>query len=195
MLDVGSDPRRLRLRARIAPERRRGMAVETHGAGPHAGLLDWLAGRHVEYELREHPETFTAEATARAEHLAPHGFAKGVGVATDDGRRLILLVGADDHVDLAKARRVLRAADVRVLTEREFAALAPDCEAGTAPPVPDLVGLPVYADYAIREWDEIAFHAGSHRFSVHVERAAWDLAAGVIYADLARTAGRPVWAR
>ena len=162
---------------------------------PTQACSDPLAGHHVKYQRREHPETFTAEATARAEHLDPHRFAKVVGVATDDGRRLILLVDADDHVDLAKARLALHAADVRVLTEREFAALVPECEAGTAPPVPDLIGLPVYADHAIRESGEIAFHAGSHRFSVHVERAAWERAAGIAYADLAQATGRPAWAR
>jgi Ala-tRNA(Pro) deacylase len=163
--------------------------------GPHPGLIDWLAGRHVEYELREHPQTFTAQATARAEHLDPRQFAKVVGVAADDGRRVMLLVDAEDHVDLAKARRVLGAGDVRILTEPEFSALAPDCEAGTMPPIPELFGIPVYADFALREAPEIAFHAGSHRFSVHVDRLAWERAAGIAFADLALDDGQPAWAR
>ena len=107
--------------------------------GPHAGLLDWLASRHVEYELCEHPETFTAEATARAEHVDPKRFVKVVGVAASDGRRVLLLVDAPDHVDLAKARRVLGAADVRLLTEAEFAALAPECDARHHPTGPGAV--------------------------------------------------------
>jgi Ala-tRNA(Pro) deacylase len=189
------------------------MAVESPGTvGPDQGLLDWLAARHVDYELREHPETFTAEATARAEHIDPHRFAKVVGVearplpgddatargetpAGRDGRRVLLLVDAEDHVDLAKARRVLGAADVRILSEPEFAALAPDCEAGTLPPIRDLVGLEVYADFTLREAPEVAFHAGSHRWSVHVDRAAWERASGIAYADLAQDDGQPAWAR
>lgn len=172
------------------------MAVETpRNVGPHQGLIDWLAGRHVEYELREHPETFTAEATARAEHIDPHRFAKVVGVVAQDGRRVLLLVDAEDHVDLAKARRVLGATDVRVLTEPEFAAIAPDCDAGTIPPVPELFGIPVYADFALRDSPEIAFHAGSHRYTVHVDRGEWERASGIAYADLARDDGEPAWAR
>jgi Ala-tRNA(Pro) deacylase len=163
--------------------------------GPHAGLLDWLAGRQVEYELREHPETFTAEATARAEHVDPRRFAKVVGVITNDGRRALLLVDAPDHVDLAKARRVLGASDVRLLSEPEFAAVAPDCDAGTIPPIPELFGLPVYADFALREAPELSFHAGSHRFTVHVDRAAWERTSGIAYADLAQDDGAPAWAR
>lgn len=171
------------------------MAVETPRTGPHAGLLDWLAGRRVEYELHEHPETFTAEATARAEHLDPRRFAKVVGVVAGDGRQVLLVVDADDHVDLAKACRALGVDDVRVMTEAEFAALAPDCEAGTVPPIPELFGVPAYADFAIRESSEIAFHAGSHRYSVHVDREAWERASGITYADLAQGDERPAWAR
>jgi Ala-tRNA(Pro) deacylase len=172
------------------------MGVELRAnAGPHAGLIDWLAARHVEYELREHDETFTAEATARAEHLDPRRFAKVVGVATADGRHVLLLVDAPDHVDLAKARRLLGSTDVRVLPEGEFASLAPDCEPDTIPPIPEMFGLPVYADFALREVPEVAFHAGSHRFTVHVDRLAWEKAAGVAWADLAQDDGRPAWAR
>ncbi len=172
------------------------MTVEqTNATGPYQRLLDWLAGREVQYELREHPETFTAEATARAEHLDPHRFAKVVGVAGDQGGRALLLVDAEDHVDLTKARRVLGVADVRVLTEREVAEIAPDCEPGTLPPIPELVGLPVYADFTLRDAPEIAFHAGSHRYSVHVDRAAWERASGIAYADLAQDDGQPAWAR
>ncbi|MEW6224169.1 MAG: YbaK/EbsC family protein [Chloroflexota bacterium] len=172
------------------------MAVESpRTEGPHAGLLDWLAGRHVEYELHEHPETFTAEATARAEHIDPRRFAKVVGVATNDGRRALLLVDAPDHVDLAKATRTLGAADVRLLTEPEFAALAPECDAGTIPPIPDLYGLPVYADFALRDAPMLSFHAGSHRYTVHVDRVAWERASGIAYADIARDDDSPAWAR
>ena len=172
------------------------MAVQLPGfVGPHAGLIDWLAGRHIEYEIREHPEAFTAEATARAEHLDPHRFVKVVGVGADDGRRVLLALEAQDHVDLAKVRRVLSARDVRLLTEREFADLAPECEAGSIPPVPELFNVPVYVDLALRDVPEIAFAAGSHRFSVHVDRKAWERTSGIAYADIAQDDGRPAWAR
>ncbi len=172
------------------------MAVGTPGGtGPYLGLLDWLAGRQVDYELREHPETFTAEATARAEHVDPKRFAKVVGVAASDGRRVLLVVDAPDHVDLAKARQVLGVTDVRLLTEPELAALAPDCETGTIPPIPELFGLPVYADFALRDAPMLSFHAGSHRHTVHVDRAAWERTSAIAYADLARDEGTPAWDR
>ena len=172
------------------------MVVEsTTGSGPHEGLLAWLAANHVEYELREHPETFTAEATARAEHVDPRRFAKVVGVAASDGRQVLLVVDAADHVDFAKARRVLAAADARLLTEAELTTMTRGCEPGTVPPIPALFGLPTYVDFALRDTPVLAFHAGSHRFAVHVDRIAWERASGIAWADIAEDDDAPAWAK
>lgn len=171
------------------------MAAVPAPVSPHAGLLDWLAGHRIEYELHEHPETFTAEATARAEHVDPRQFAKVVAVATGEGRTVLIVVDAVDHVDLAKARRVLGSADVRILAETELAALSPECDLGTIPPVPELFTIPVYADFAVRDEPMISFAAGSHHYTVHVDRAAFERAAGLAYADLARDRDVPAWAR
>ena len=43
-------------------------------------------------------------------------FTKVVGVATDDGRRALLIVDAPDRVDLRKARAILDAGEVRLLS-------------------------------------------------------------------------------
>lgn len=158
-------------------------------------LLDWLAAHGVDYELTEHPATVTARETARVEGLDPHRFAKTVAVQSDDGRRALMVVEATEQLDIGLARRVLGAQEVRLLSEAELEALAPHFAVGTLPPIGELVGLPVYADFTIREDPEITFHAGSHRVTATVERAAWERAVGVAYAALAVTAGEPAWAR
>ena len=85
---------------------------------------------------------------------------------------------------------------VRLLTEHELKALAPDCEVGAVPAVGALFDVPMIADHALRDDRDISFNAGSHRCSVRVERAGWERAAGVLYADLAVDHDdRPVWAR
>jgi prolyl-tRNA editing enzyme YbaK/EbsC (Cys-tRNA(Pro) deacylase) len=77
-----------------------------------------------------------------------------------------------------------------------MAALAPGCDAGAMPAVGELFGLPTLADFGVQDDTEISFNAGTHRLSVRVERAAWEQAAGVHYADLAVDEdGRPAWAR
>jgi Ala-tRNA(Pro) deacylase len=165
-------------------------------AVPNAGLLDWLAATRVEYELHEHPLTFTASETARVEGVDPRLFAKVVAVATSDGRRALVVIDAADRLDLVSARRVLDARSVRLLTEDEMRELAPDCAVGAIPPVGELYDVAVYADHAVREDPVIWFHAGSHRYTVSVDRPAWEKAARVVYGDLAvEEDGTPLWAR
>ena len=168
----------------------------TTPTGPLPLLMTWLAERAIEHEVHEHARTVTARAAANAEGVDPRTFAKVVGVKTDDDRTFLLIVDATDHVDLVKARQALFASDVHLLTEADLAALAPDCEVGAIPAVGALFNVPMVADYAIHEDRDISFNAGSHRFSVRVDRAAWEQAAEVRYADLATQSDtRPAWAR
>ena len=53
-----------------------------------------------------------------------------------------------------------------------------------------------HADYAVRDDPEISFNAGGHRFSARVDRARWERACNVVYADLAVDVDAgPAWAR
>jgi Ala-tRNA(Pro) deacylase len=163
---------------------------------PHAGLLEWLERHGIEHDVHEHAEAFTARGTARAEGVDPRSFAKVVAVSTDEGRTVLLILDADDRVDLHKARRAIGAGDVRLLSEGELATLAPDCALGALPAVGELFGLATIADHAVRDDPAISFDAGSHRYSVRVDRSAWERAAEVTYADLAdERDAPPAWAR
>ena len=169
-------------------------ASTTSSADP--GLLAWLSGHDVEYEVHEHAPAMTALATAKAEGVDPHTFAKVVAVRTKDGRSVLLVVETTDQLDLRKAARTLGAVDVRLLSEGELAALAPDCAVGAVPAVGALFGVAMVADYAVRDDRDISFNAGSHSCSVRVERAGWERATGVVYADLAADLdSSPAWAQ
>ena len=163
---------------------------------PYQPLLDWLATQGIEYEIHQHDRAFTARATATAEGVDPRTFAKVVAVASDEGHTALIVLEATDLLDLRKARHVLGARDVRLLTEPELTAVAPDCEIGAIPALGALFGLATYADYAVRDDPEISFNAGSHRFSARVDRRLWESACNVLYADLAEdTEEGPAWER
>ncbi len=110
------------------------MSGEQAPDGPHRGLLDWLKANRVEYELHEHPTTFTARETARAEHVSPAAFAKAIGVVTDDGRRALVVLDADDRLDLAqgshRARRLSCPAHDRRRACRVVSRMRCRCDAG-----------------------------------------------------------------
>ena len=163
---------------------------------PYQLLVDWLASQEIEYEIHEHDPAYTARATATAEGVDPRTFAKVVAVTAHDGRKALVVLAATDQLDLRKARHALGASDVRLLSEPESATLAPGCEVGAIPAVGALFGLTTYADHAVRDDSEISFNAGSHRFTARVERARWERACNVTYADLAEEADAgPAWAR
>ena len=165
-------------------------------SGPMKSLMTWLDNAGVDYELHEHDRSLTALATAHAEGVDPHTFEKVVWVrSAEDGDALIVL-DASDHLDLAKARAVLRSGRVKLVSETEIAKLAPDCDPGAMPAVGSLFGLPTYADLHVGDSAEVSFNAGSHSVAVRVDRAAWEKALGVVYADLAaRTWRDPAWHR
>lgn len=163
---------------------------------PYVRLLDWLRAHAVEFEVHEHAAAYTATNTARSEGVDAWTFAKVVGVATDDGRNAFIVVDAPDRVDLRKARAALRAAEVTLLDEAALAELTPGCEPGAMPAVGALFGVPMLADYGVEGDSEISFNAGTHGTSVRVDRAAWERATGVQYADLAvHLDDQPAWAR
>jgi len=169
------------------------MSATTHAAGatPFPPLLRWLTEHNVEHEVHEHHATIRARETALAEGIDPRRFAKTIVLIADE-QPTLAVVDALDRVDLAKAGSFLAAATVRLATEGELATLAPGCEVGTIPPIGELFGLKVTADHAIHDDPEISFHAGSHHFTVLVDRAGWERAGHIVYADLATT-DRPAW--
>ena len=165
-------------------------------SGPMKSLMTWLDAAGIGYELHEHDRSLTAMATARAEGVDPTTFEKVVWVrSVDDGDALIVL-DADDHLDLSKASAVLRSGKVKLVPEEELTELAPDCDPGAMPAVGSLFGLPTYADLHVCDSAEVSFNAGSHTVAVRVDRADWERALGVIYADLAAATWRePGWHR
>jgi prolyl-tRNA editing enzyme YbaK/EbsC (Cys-tRNA(Pro) deacylase) len=147
--------------------------------------MNWLREHDIGYELHEHPLTYTAAGTAQAEGVEPATFAKVVGVRASDARDALAVLDATDQVDVRELAKVMGVEWVALLGEAAFGALAPECEVGTAPPIPDLVGVPVFVDEAVRDDPEISFSAGSHRHSVRVGRESWERAAGVTYGKFA----------
>lgn len=168
----------------------------TVSRGPMKSLMTWLDAAGIDYELHEHDRSLTALATARAEGVDPHTFEKVVWVrSAEDGDALIVL-DANDHLDLGKAKEILRSGRVKLVPEEELQKLAPDCEPGAMPAVGSLFGLPTYADLHVCGAAEVSFNAGTHTHAVRVDRAGWEKALGVVYADLAAAPWKePAWSR
>lgn len=133
-------------------------------------LKEFLDANGVPYEVRSHPEAFTASAVAEAEHVPGKAVAKVVMVRS--GRDFLMaVVPAPAKVDLVELRRATGKADLHLASEDEFAALFPQCEPGAMPPFGNLYRLPVWVDESLGKQREIVFNAGNHRQTVHMTYA------------------------
>lgn len=137
-------------------------------------LKEFLDANGVSYEVRSHPQAFTASAVARAEHV-PGGEVAKVVILRSGREFLMAVLPAPLKVDLVRLRREAGKPDLHLATEDEFVTLFPQCEPGAMPPFGNLYDLPVWVDQSLAGQPEIVFNAGTHRQSVHMS-----------YADFAR---------
>ncbi len=119
------------------------------------------------FEVIPHPEAFTAQRTAEAEHAPGRMQAKVVMVKVD-GQPTMAVLPANHRLDLERMREALDARKVHLMAEPEFEALFPDCEAGAMPPFGEMYNLPMYVDQRLSENDWILFNAGTHRESIRM---------------------------
>lgn len=123
-----------------------------------------LTEEGVDFEEHAHPETFTAQELAAAEHRSGYQVAKPVFLVAE-GELVMAVLPAPFEVDLDKARYVLGTEDIRLARESEFDSVFADCEVGAEPPVGTVYGVSTVVDERLTA-DVITFDAGSHTESI-----------------------------
>ncbi len=130
-----------------------------------ARLQHLLERHHVPYGMMPHAETFTARETKDALCVPGEKMAKTV-IVKAWGRYIMLVLPADERVDLAKVAKLLGANTVRLATEGEMRTLFPDCEIGAMPPFGGLYDLEEWVDHSMIQKREIVCEAGTHREAI-----------------------------
>ncbi len=138
-------------------------------------LISYLNEKRVSYEVLHHPEAFTAQTVAAAEHVKGRHHAKVVMVKSG-GQHLMAVLPADCRVDLEKLEKAT-GKPASLESERDFKELFPDCAPGTMPPFGDLYDLPTFVDRNLTKEDYIVFEAGTHTDAIKLS-----------YSDYERTA-------
>jgi Ala-tRNA(Pro) deacylase len=138
-------------------------------------LINYLNQNEVGYEVLHHPEAFTAQTIAAAEHIKGRRHAKVVMVKSG-GQHLMTVLPADSRVDLEKIEQVT-GKPALLESEAEFKGLFPDCAPGTMPPFGDLYGVPTYVDRNLAKEDYIVFEAGTHTDAIRLSYSDYERAA------------------
>jgi len=133
-----------------------------------ARLQELLERHHVPYRMMPHAETSTAKETVRALCVPGEKMAKTV-IVKAGGRYVMLVLPADERVDLAKVAALLGANTVRLATEEEMHVLFPDCEVGAMPPFGGFYDLEEMVDHAMIQRREIVCEAGTHREAITLQ--------------------------
>jgi len=136
-------------------------------------LVEYLDQAGVTYHVIHHPADYRSEATAGHTATPPSEFAKTVFVWIDGEPAMVVLPATRD-VALARLRKSLGAAAVRVARESEMQELCPDCEVGAAPPFGNLYDLDVYVSRSLAEDEEITFNGGTHENAVRIAFADFE---------------------
>jgi Ala-tRNA(Pro) deacylase len=132
-----------------------------------------LREHRVPFQVHHHPQAYSAQRVAQAEHVSGKMMAKVV-IAFADGKVVMIALPAPRKVSLTKAAEATGAQEVRLAHEDEFAATFPDCEVGAMPPFGNLYGIPVYVDAELAEDETIVFNAGTHQDTIYMKYADFE---------------------
>jgi Ala-tRNA(Pro) deacylase len=133
-------------------------------------VLEYLEKAGIEYEVKKHKPTFSAQQMAAAEHEPGRYVAKPV-VVKADGKYMMCVLAASHKVDLGALKKQLGAKSVDLAEEEEVGRIFGDCELGAEPPFGNLYDMPTIMDKALEGDDHIVFQAGSHDKAVQMKMA------------------------
>jgi Ala-tRNA(Pro) deacylase len=146
-------------------------------------LITYLKDKKIAYEILRHPEAFTAQTIAAAEHVKGRHHAKVVMVKCGV-EHVMTVLPADSRIDLEKLENLL-GKSAALESEAEFKDLFPDCSPGTMPAIGSLYGLTTYVDRSLTGQDYIVFEAGTHSDAIRLQYSDYERAAGPVIGDFA----------
>jgi Ala-tRNA(Pro) deacylase len=147
-------------------------------------LKSFLDDNNVRYTILVHSPAYTAPEIAASAHIKGRSLVKCVMV-NGDGQHYMVALTANQKVRLEKLREALAVREVQLEREEDFRKMFADCEPGAMPPFGNIYGLPVIADKALYEDEEIAFNGGNHTSIVKMTFADFERLVTPKKADIA----------
>lgn len=128
-------------------------------------VTQYLTDHEIEFRSIEHHRATTALAEARAVGVPADAVAKTLVLDTKRGHALAV-IPASRRIDLDRAAAAIGEPYVHLATEREISRDLAAYELGAIPPLPGLVGMPVFVDPQVAAHDEVIFAAGAQTESI-----------------------------
>lgn len=131
-------------------------------------IADYLQSRRVHHQVLLHRPASCASQLARSLHVPGRTVAKGVLVASPDGRHWLAVLPATHRVDLERLRIALGVESLLLATPSDLVRIFPDCELGALPPFGRLYGIPTIVDSALAGVSEIVCEGNLRHESVRL---------------------------
>ncbi len=132
-----------------------------------ARLKAFLTKSKVKYRHHKHPEVYTAQEIAAAQHVPGKQLAKCVLINTDRGPYLAVLP-AINLVNLPKLKKLLRAKKLSLAGESDIKGAFPDVEVGAMSPFGNLYDVRVIVEKSLATSPEIVCNAGTHTETIRL---------------------------
>ncbi|MBN1900554.1 YbaK/EbsC family protein [Candidatus Sumerlaeota bacterium] len=134
---------------------------------PSRKVKEYLDNAGVKYKVMEHDTAFTAQEVAAATHVKGKELVKAIMVKTGD-QMIMAVTPSTRKLDFELLKKILKAKNVILASEEEFAPLFADCEIGAMPPMGKLYNVDVIADESLADDKEIVFRAGTHHDIIRI---------------------------
>jgi Ala-tRNA(Pro) deacylase len=126
-----------------------------------AKLKKFLDDNEVRYVSVEHSPAYTAQEIAKRAHIKGDQLAKTV-IIDIDGDMAMVVLPASWRIRWDRFMNAMGTDFISLADEEEFIDRFPECEIGAMPALGKLFDMRVYMHEVLRDYDEIAFSAGSH---------------------------------
>jgi Ala-tRNA(Pro) deacylase len=147
-------------------------------------IIQYLKDQNIAFETLSHPEAFTAQEIAQAQHVPGKELAKTVVVKSGD-KYALAVVSALQQVDLKLLSDVI-GSPTTLAEEKELAELFPGCELGAMPPFGNLYNLPVFVDESLKDDESIVFNAGTHVDTIKIAYSDFEKAVNPTKASIGK---------
>ena len=136
-------------------------------------IIAHLKKQKVKFEHMTHPEKFTSQEVAAAQHVPGDEMVKAVLVKAD-GSSVLTVLNSVHKVDFRKLAKALGAKSVTLASEQDLKGIFPDVEVGAEPPFGSLYDVPTIVDDHLTTQDEIVFQAGTHKDTIKMKWADYE---------------------
>ena len=136
-------------------------------------IVSYLKKQKVKFKRMKHPERFTSQEVAAAQHVPGREMVKAVLVKADK-EFVLAVLSAICKVNFDRLAKILGVKKVKLAGEKDMARLFPDVEVGAEPPFGNLYDVQTVVDESLTEEEEIVFQAGTHKDTVKMKYADYE---------------------